>query len=151
ERQADAFAADHVGTDAMCSALYRLSRNNPKGMFRDGWRHFSIARRIKELMIRDRRHDEPMAASLVAKWDGERRLVLRSVAVIGVGVAAALTPVAIAEMKDIPLELPLIRVEAAWAAGQPPAEWKDQADRFLAAILDAAKESDSPIDDLLVA
>jgi STE24 endopeptidase len=52
ERQADAFAAEHTSPELMASVLLRIGRDNPGAMRKRGWRHFSLQRRVHEIMLR---------------------------------------------------------------------------------------------------
>ncbi|MHC4841826.1 MAG: M48 family metallopeptidase [Planctomycetota bacterium] len=54
ERQADRYAAKTVGVEPLVSMFMQLAKGNPTAMIKDGWRHFSIGRRIRELEITER-------------------------------------------------------------------------------------------------
>lgn len=51
ERQADAFAAKHTSPELMASVFLKLGAANPAAMKKDGWRHFSLERRVRELVL----------------------------------------------------------------------------------------------------
>jgi STE24 endopeptidase len=51
ERQADAFAARHTSPELLTQVFLKLGLSNPTAMRRDGWRHFSLERRIREMML----------------------------------------------------------------------------------------------------
>lgn len=51
ERQADAYAADHTSIEHISSVLLRLGRDNPVALKKHGWRHFSLERRVHELIL----------------------------------------------------------------------------------------------------
>lgn len=54
ERQADAFAAKTTSVEALISMFLLLGQGNPAAMTKNGWRHFSIGRRIHELELSQR-------------------------------------------------------------------------------------------------
>jgi Zn-dependent protease with chaperone function len=51
ERQADAYAARHTSPELLARVFLKLGLNNPVAMKKDGWRHFSLERRVRELML----------------------------------------------------------------------------------------------------
>lgn len=51
ERQADAYAAKHTSPELISSVLLRLGMDNPTAMKRNGWRHFSLERRVREVIL----------------------------------------------------------------------------------------------------
>jgi Zn-dependent protease with chaperone function len=55
ERQADAFAAKHTSPELLAGVFLKLGQSNPAAMKKDGWRHFSLERRVRELVVV--RHD----------------------------------------------------------------------------------------------
>ena len=77
ERQADAFAAKHTSPELMSSVLLRLGMENPTAMKRHGWRHFSLQRRMREILAPESRP--------------EIRKVFRAELVKGMGVALLVT------------------------------------------------------------
>ncbi|MBZ0137806.1 MAG: M48 family metalloprotease [Planctomycetes bacterium] len=55
ERQADAYAAEHTSPEHISSVLLRLGMENPTAMKRHGWRHFSLERRVREIILHNSR------------------------------------------------------------------------------------------------
>lgn len=51
ERQADAFAARHTSPELLAGVFLKLAENNPVALKKDGWRHFSLERRVHELAL----------------------------------------------------------------------------------------------------
>lgn len=51
ERQADAFAAEYTSPELLASVFLKLGAANPHMMKRHGWRHFSLERRVRELVL----------------------------------------------------------------------------------------------------
>ena len=51
ERQADAFAAKYTSPELMAQVFVKLGMSNPGAMKKQGWRHFSLEQRIRELML----------------------------------------------------------------------------------------------------
>ena len=58
ERQADAYAAKHTSPEQISSVFLRLGAENPTAMKRNGWRHFSLERRVREIVMRTARPAE---------------------------------------------------------------------------------------------
>lgn len=50
ERQADAFAARHTSPELLAQVFVKLGMSNPGAMKKQGWRHFSLEQRVRELM-----------------------------------------------------------------------------------------------------
>ncbi len=50
ERQADAYAAEHTSPELLAGVFLKLGYSNPAAMKKDGWRHFSLERRVRELV-----------------------------------------------------------------------------------------------------
>ncbi|MCB9893734.1 MAG: M48 family metalloprotease [Planctomycetes bacterium] len=57
ERQADAFAADTTSPELISQVFVKLGMDNPAAMRKSGWRHFSLDRRIREIVM-TRAHPE---------------------------------------------------------------------------------------------
>lgn len=57
ERQADAFAARHTSPELISGVLLKLGMSNPMAMKKTGWRHFSLERRVREI-VQARAHPE---------------------------------------------------------------------------------------------
>lgn len=55
ERQADAFAARHTSAEHISSVLLRLGMENPAARRKHGWRHFSLDRRVREIILQKAR------------------------------------------------------------------------------------------------
>lgn len=51
ERQADAFAAQHTSPELLAGVFLKLAEGNPVALKKDGWRHFSLERRVRELLL----------------------------------------------------------------------------------------------------
>ncbi|MBX3459587.1 MAG: M48 family metalloprotease [Planctomycetes bacterium] len=51
ERQADAFAAEHTSPELLASVFLKLGASHPHLMRKHGWRHFSLERRVRELVL----------------------------------------------------------------------------------------------------
>jgi hypothetical protein len=53
ERDADAFAAKHTSPELMSQVFLKLGKDNPAAMKKQGWRHFSLEQRVREIILRD--------------------------------------------------------------------------------------------------
>lgn len=51
ERQADDFAATHTSPELLSQVFLRLGMDNPSAMRKQGWRHFSLEQRVRELIL----------------------------------------------------------------------------------------------------
>jgi Zn-dependent protease with chaperone function len=51
ERQADFFAAKHTSAELLAQVFVKLGMSNPAAMKKQGWRHFSLEQRVRELMM----------------------------------------------------------------------------------------------------
>lgn len=124
ERQADQFAARVVGSAAIANALHQLGQQRPESYFRTGWRHFSIAQRIRELQIFDAAvAGNPDGGAYVDAWADEHR---RGVRVIWLCIFAALfvaTPRTIDEVSAVRSRLPLQVAERLRESGAGYNEW----------------------------
>jgi STE24 endopeptidase len=88
ERQADAYAARHTSPELIARVLLKLGMNNPAAMKKHGWRHFSIERRVRELMLA---RDHPDVKRI---FNGElRRGILIAVFATLIGGALLVKPV----------------------------------------------------------
>lgn len=146
EREADEFAAKVVGTEPMCSALYSLGRQRPSSYFRAGWRHFSIAQRIRELVIRERAEFDPAARRLVLRWALERRVAIAGSMLALVATVAFHAPTVRGQWEDSAWHIPVVMAEAKRLEGS--ADWREhlvRADSVLSAELEKILSRDSPV------
>lgn len=91
ERQADAFAIQHTSAEAISSALHRLGGAGAgKKYFKPGWRHFSIAQRIREIQVMA---SESLAHSAtLRRFERERRALVLVMLLVGSASLIALIP-----------------------------------------------------------
>jgi hypothetical protein len=148
ERQADEFAAKHVGAEAISSALYRLGQQRPASMFKSGWRHFSIARRIRELMIRSHSSDNSVAAELSKRWTQERHAVILFTALMFIaGIIFHASTVA-DQYRSAEWHVPVVMAEYGRVTGEADVVWKAhlaEADTVLTYRFEAAKAAKQPL------
>ncbi|MCA8912232.1 MAG: M48 family metalloprotease [Planctomycetes bacterium] len=69
ERQADAFAAKHTSPELLAQVFVKLGMANPAMMKKQGWRHFSLEQRIRELMM-NKAHPEVSVLFSKELWRG---------------------------------------------------------------------------------
>jgi Zn-dependent protease with chaperone function len=51
ERDADAFAAQHTSPELISQVFLKLGMENPAMMKKQGWRHFSLEQRVREIIL----------------------------------------------------------------------------------------------------
>lgn len=55
ERDADAFAATHTSPELISQVFLKLGMDNPAAMKKQGWRHFSLEQRVREIILQKAR------------------------------------------------------------------------------------------------
>jgi Zn-dependent protease with chaperone function len=55
ERDADAFAAQHTSPELISQVFLKLGMDNPAMMKKQGWRHFSLEQRVREIILQKAR------------------------------------------------------------------------------------------------
>ncbi|MCA8916491.1 MAG: M48 family metalloprotease [Planctomycetes bacterium] len=78
ERQADAFAANTTSPELISQVFVKLGMDNPAAMRKSGWRHFSLDRRVREIVLA-RAHPEVKRMFNLELWRG-----------LGLGIAVTL-------------------------------------------------------------
>ena len=55
ERDADAFAAQHTSHELLSQVFLKLASDNPAAWKKQGWRHFSLEQRVREIVLQKAR------------------------------------------------------------------------------------------------
>ena len=108
ERQADEFAVKHAGPAPIASALDRLATITGNRHFKKGWRHYSIAQRMREIQIMGSGVEAPE----IRKWSRERRLLVAAITLVGLVAGAALVPAMIEDLRFGPSDYAFNKADA---------------------------------------
>jgi Zn-dependent protease with chaperone function len=79
ERDADAFAAKTTSPELISQVFLKLGMDNPSAMKKQGWRHFSLERRVREIILQ-KAHPELRRIFRAELWRG---LALGVIATLG--------------------------------------------------------------------